>query len=113
MPKPLTLYKDGAVQGNVYPSELWAWEENGWSLNPSSTPAISTEPVIDDKPVEEETPLLNINSATAEEISEALNGIGPSRAKKIVQKRKSLDGGFQSVEDIPFLEEDHKALITL
>lgn len=113
MPRPYTLYKDGKTQRNVYASDLEAWEKNGWSLKPSSIPQ--------DRPLEDDTvpepitspELLDINTATSEQISEALNGIGPSRAKKIVVKRDSLVEGFLTLDEIPFLEDEHKPLIKL
>ncbi|MDF2536877.1 MAG: hypothetical protein K0R18_3039 [Bacillales bacterium] len=41
---------------------------------------------------------VNINTATEEEL-ETLTGIGPSRAKAIIQKRNEL-GKFQNIEDL-------------
>lgn len=45
-----------------------------------------------------QTPL-NINAATAEQLSEGLKGIGPSRAEAIVEYRKA-HGKFVRVEDL-------------
>lgn len=42
---------------------------------------------------------ININSATAEQLSEGLKGIGPSRAEAIVEYRKA-HGKFARVEDL-------------
>ena len=42
---------------------------------------------------------VNINTATAEEISSALNGIGPAKAEEIVRHR-TANGPFKSVEDL-------------
>jgi len=41
MPQPITLYKGSESVANVYPSELKAWLEDGWS----------TEPQVEDKVV--------------------------------------------------------------
>jgi competence protein ComEA len=42
---------------------------------------------------------VNINTATAEEISEALKGIGPSKAQAIVAYR-STNGQFQHIDEL-------------
>jgi len=42
---------------------------------------------------------VNINTATAEEISEALTGIGPSKAAAIVAYR-SANGQFQHIDEL-------------
>ena len=41
----------------------------------------------------------NINTATEEELSENLSGIGPTIAKRIIEYRE-YNGGFSSIEDI-------------
>lgn len=42
---------------------------------------------------------VNINTATAEEISEALNGIGPAKAEAIVEYREQ-NGPFQHLDEL-------------
>ncbi len=42
---------------------------------------------------------VNINSASAEEIAHALNGIGQSKAQAIVDHRKA-NGPFKSADDL-------------
>jgi competence protein ComEA len=42
---------------------------------------------------------VNINTASAEEISEALQGIGPSKAEAIVAYR-SANGQFQHIDEL-------------
>ena len=42
-------------------------------------------------------PLVNINQASAEELAEALQGVGESRARAIVESRQ-VQGPFRSVE---------------
>ena len=42
---------------------------------------------------------LNINTASAEQISSTMSGIGESKAKAIVQYRKS-NGKFKSIQDL-------------
>lgn len=38
MPRPLTVYKDGKSVPNVYPSEVQAWLDDGWALDPKPEP---------------------------------------------------------------------------
>ena len=45
---------------------------------------------------------VNINSASAEQIAEALNGIGMSKARAIVDYREAY-GAFQSADEIVFV----------
>lgn len=42
---------------------------------------------------------LNINTATADELDKQLNGIGPAKAKAIVEYREK-NGAFKSVDDL-------------
>ena len=42
---------------------------------------------------------ININTATAEEISEALTGIGPSKAEAIVEYREA-NGNFRHADEL-------------
>lgn len=64
-----------------------------------------------------ETPVLNINTATAEELSSKLKGIGKAKAAAILEWRE-INGKFQSLEDVdevkgigPAILEKNKALI--
>ena len=45
---------------------------------------------------------VNINTASAEEIAEALNGIGPSKAQAIVDYREAY-GEFSRADEIVFV----------
>lgn len=58
-----------------------------------SAATFAAEPALD------ATPIVNINTAGAEELSEALTGIGISRAQAIVESRERM-GPFQSAEDL-------------
>ena len=62
---------------------------------------------------------ININTANAEQISTAMTGIGDSKAKAIVEYRKS-HGKFKSIQDLENVDgiggktvERNKANITL
>ena len=62
---------------------------------------------------------LNINTANAEQIATAMTGIGDSKAKAIVEYRKS-HGKFKSIQDLENVDgigvktvEKNKANITL
>ena len=46
---------------------------------------------------------VNINSASAEEISQALNGIGPSKAQAIVEYRET-NGLFIKADEIVYVQ---------
>ena len=46
---------------------------------------------------------VNINSASAEEISQALNGIGPSKAQAIVEYRET-NGLFNQADEIVYVQ---------
>lgn len=61
----------------------------GWgsAVLAASEPAISAVPVV------------NINSASAEELAESLVGVGLSKAKAIVDSRER-QGGFKTPEDL-------------
>ena len=58
-----------------------------------SAAALASEPALDAVPV------VNINSASAEELAEALSGVGLSRAQAIVESRNQ-QGAFKSAEDL-------------
>lgn len=116
MPRPLTLYKGDKVQRNVYPDELAAWQANGWST--TRTPVSTAPPAGDSEdtqaePAPETPELLNINTATADEIAKVLDGIGSSRAKHIIEKRETLDGGYTDLNQIPWISDEHYPLIAL
>lgn len=58
----------------------------------ATTPALA-EPAID------ATPIVNINQAGAEELAEALTGIGLARAQAIVADREQ-HGAYQSADEL-------------
>lgn len=62
---------------------------------------------------------ININTATADEISAALSGVGPAKAQAIVAWREEF-GGFQHLEELEEVKgigastiDKNKAKITL
>jgi hypothetical protein len=44
MPQPVVLYKGSEIAHNVYLSELQAWLDDGWSMEPQ---------VVEEKPVKQ------------------------------------------------------------
>ncbi|MCK0538702.1 ComEA family DNA-binding protein [Alcanivorax quisquiliarum] len=62
------------------------------ALGLASTPALA-EPAID------AIPIVNINQAGAEELAEALTGIGLARAQAIVADREQ-NGAYQSADEL-------------
>jgi len=46
MPRPLTVYKEGKSVSSVYPSELQAWLDQGWTTEPAPEPEQPTQPPI-------------------------------------------------------------------
>jgi len=57
--------------------------------------AADSQKTVMEKPVS----TININTATAQELSEQLNGVGLKRAENIVQYRQD-NGNFSSVEQL-------------
>jgi competence protein ComEA len=57
------------------------------------------EETVESAQVQQEVSKVSLNSATAEEISEALVGVGPARAELIVQYREQ-HGAFTSAEQL-------------
>ncbi|WP_160153291.1 ComEA family DNA-binding protein [Microbulbifer sp. ALW1] len=53
----------------------------------------------EDQVAEAQLQLVNLNTASAEELSEVLEGVGPARAELIVQYREQ-NGNFSSVEQL-------------
>ncbi|MCK7597095.1 ComEA family DNA-binding protein [Microbulbifer sp. CAU 1566] len=53
----------------------------------------------EDQVAEAQLQLVNLNTASAEELSEALEGVGPARAELIVQYREQ-NGNFSSIEQL-------------
>lgn len=56
--------------------------------------ASAEEPVVQEQQI-----LVNLNTATAEELSAALEGVGPAKAELIVQYREQ-NGKFSSIEQL-------------
>lgn len=54
--------------------------------------------------------MVDINSATADELSKALKGIGPAKAQAIVQYREK-NGPFKSVDDLTHVKGIGKATL--
>ncbi|MCL1831366.1 MAG: ComEA family DNA-binding protein [Oscillospiraceae bacterium] len=67
-------------------------------LVPSSTSVSDASDTIDTPATAEESPPLNINTATAEEL-QTLPGIGASRAADIIAYREA-NGGFLYIEEL-------------
>jgi competence protein ComEA len=62
-------------------------------------PLWHTSAIAADSPVEKVVSTININTASAQELSDGLNGVGIKRAEKIVQYREA-HGDFSSVEQL-------------
>lgn len=60
---------------------------------------VNVQQVSADEPVVQEQMQVNLNTATAEELSAALEGVGPAKAELIVQYREQ-NGNFASVEQL-------------
>jgi competence protein ComEA len=65
----------------------------GLLLGMMVAPVVAAEPAIDSVPV------VNINSAGAEELAESLKGVGLRKAQAIVNSREK-DGPFKAVDDL-------------
>ena len=66
-------------------------------LYPDRTSVVSAVPKDTEEPKRENT--ININTATAQELSAFLPGIGEVKAENIVAYREAI-GGFKSVEEL-------------
>ena len=75
------------IQRLVIASLLVLGIGSGVSVFAGSEPALDAAPVV------------NINSASTEELAESLVGVGLSKARAIVESRDRL-GGFKSAEDL-------------
>ncbi|TLM77681.1 ComEA family DNA-binding protein [Microbulbifer harenosus] len=60
---------------------------------------LNVQQVSAEEPVVKEQTLINLNTATAEELSAALEGVGPAKAELIVQYRDQ-NGKFSSIEQL-------------
>ena len=60
---------------------------------------LNVQQVSAEEPVVQEQTLINLNTATAEELSAALEGVGPAKAELIVQYRDQ-NGKFSSIEQL-------------
>lgn len=61
--------------------------------------ALSAAAVAGTEPGIQAEPVVNINQASADELAEALSGVGTARARAIVDSRER-QGPFASVEDL-------------
>nr|WP_152025403.1 ComEA family DNA-binding protein [Congregibacter litoralis] len=57
------------------------------------------EAVVVEQKLEEQSAVVNINSATALELAEGLTGIGGSKAEAIVRYREEF-GPFESIDEL-------------
>ena len=69
------------------------------SLVKNSGDIITDKHKKDDTPKHSKSGLININTASEEELIENLNGVGPAMAKKIIEYREN-NGGFSSIEEL-------------
>ncbi|QIL88946.1 DNA-binding protein [Microbulbifer sp. SH-1] len=60
---------------------------------------LNVQQVSAEEAVVQEQTLINLNTATAEELSAALEGVGPAKAELIVQYRDQ-NGKFSSIEQL-------------
>ena len=60
---------------------------------------INVQQASAEEPIVQEQTLVNLNTATAEELTEALEGVGPAKAELIVLYREQ-HGKFSSVEQL-------------
>ena len=70
---------------------------------PDALPTLLPKPIVNvvgpSKAVPAVAPAVNINTASAEAMSHALTGIGPAKAKAIVEHRQKR-GAFQSIDEL-------------
>jgi competence protein ComEA len=115
-------YKDGReVSSGSDSVQLPSSESNGSSSDgsfPGSFPPDSSSGTGSSDSVSNNADLVNINTATLDELN-ALPGIGPTIAQKIIDYR-TTNGAFSTIEDImkvsgigPSIFEDIKDLITV
>lgn len=82
----------------VWAPNLEAPKGSKQKANPQSRPAVNVAPVksapveLETKTVVSTSETININTVTAEELSEAINGIGKRTAKQVIELRNSLPG---------------------
>ena len=93
-----TIYK-GNLEKSVYPIDVNAWLEDGWSLEPDSE-------LVEEKVGAGE--LINLNDTSLEALKEL--GLGLADSQKILKLK-----GFESVEDaikaVPSLEIHKSKLV--
>ncbi len=87
---PSVIYVDSNTQGSAADSTSYT-TETGVNL--------STSNVNNAESTGSDSLKVNINTATAEELDEKLNGIGPTTAKKIIDYRTKI-GKFSDIEEI-------------
>ncbi len=86
---PSVIYVDSDTQGSAAGGASEA-SETGMSSSTSGNDAQSSSG---------DSSKVNINAATADELDERLNGIGPTTAKKIIEYRTKI-GRFSDIEEI-------------
>lgn len=92
MPTPYTLYKQDQVVGDIYPADLEAWINEGWSIDPLSK---SEEPLAIAPPVPPIRVILNVNSATLQDLID-LPQLGMAKAKKVAAGQPN----YKSIDDL-------------
>jgi len=93
--------KDEVKNSNIVDTVIKVVEKECVCPNIENDGCLNTE-IKDNITNKEDSTLVNINTATIEELK-AINGIGESKAKNIIEYRKK-NGDFKSIEDIKNVE---------